>query len=87
MSILRKNKDSSLIDRLLQFKMAKNETPDYYSFIGGGGKKGEEPIEPEKEKSEQTTTFEERFKHRFKDPKCLPPPPTPPTPPPPPTQQ
>ena len=70
MSILRKNKDSSLINRLVQLKMAKNETPDYYSFIGGGGKKGEEPIEPEKEKGE---TFEERFKHRFKDPKCLPP--------------
>ena len=70
-----KNKDNSLIDRLLRFKMATNEpTNDYYSFIGG--KKDAEPIEPEKEKKvEQTTTFEERFKHRFRDLKLLPPPP------------
>ena len=73
-----KNKDNSLIDRLLRFRMATNEpTNDYYSFIGG--KKDAEPIEPEKEKKvEQTTTFEERFKHRFRDPKLLPPPPPPP---------
>ena len=60
-----KNNNTSLIDRLLSFKMATSEpTNEYYSFIGG--KKDAEP-EPEKEKKvEQTTTFEERFKHRFR---------------------
>ena len=63
-----KNKNTSLIDRLLSFKMATSEpTNEYYSFIGG---KKDAELEPKKEKTvEQTTSFEARFKNKFRDPK------------------
>ena len=44
-----KNNNSSLIDKLLSFKMATSEpNNEYYSFIGG---KKDAELEPEKEKN------------------------------------